>query len=553
MLAASIEAANASPVSLSGAFNREGITTNGTTFSGGIDSDGNAYSSTLLGASQGLNGVALTFGAANSKNVVSATGQTVALPSGEYGSLLLLATAVNGNQANQNFTVTYSNGTTSTFTQNLSDWYTPQSYPGETLVKSSAYRNTGTGGENSGTYNLYGYSFPLTSGQTVSSITLPNNANVEILAMGLTGGATSIGDCGQAENGAGTGMVDYLMVYKSSQSIVCVDKTYWVAPNSTVIPSFFPYFDAIIAQDKALFPVTPPNTQFVFEVQTPTGGASTGCGFSNLGDGGRYCDTVSGDSFTSVYNDPVSGAPINGFWEYLFALHESINVFTGLLSSGLPTDWWADHRSPFPNAMDAEFMQSISANNASLSTATKNSLAASATAQFERFTDTANPTGEYDTEVVMDVNFFNEYGGFPAYSSALNLAVNVDGLQWPSVSHDTQFTGDDDYSENLSEYVIAYLHLGFGATTNLTSTFTAAGVGTKDTTEPSYTLNPSNVEAIANAHCSIRAASNAGVNVSTQLAALQAGNFQSAVATGGTSSSCPSECTYTKNACVAKF
>ena len=36
----------------------------------------------------------------------------------------LLATAVNGNQANQTFIVTYTDGTTSSFTQSVSDWFT---------------------------------------------------------------------------------------------------------------------------------------------------------------------------------------------------------------------------------------------------------------------------------------------------------------------------------------------------------------------------------------------------------------------------------------------
>ena len=41
------------------------------------------------------------------------------------------ATGVNGNQANQTFTVNYSDGTSTSFTQSLSDWFTPQNYAGE--------------------------------------------------------------------------------------------------------------------------------------------------------------------------------------------------------------------------------------------------------------------------------------------------------------------------------------------------------------------------------------------------------------------------------------
>ena len=49
-------------------------------------------------------------------------------------ALNLLGTAVNGNQPNQIFVVTYSDGSTTTFTQSVSDWATPQKYAGESQV-----------------------------------------------------------------------------------------------------------------------------------------------------------------------------------------------------------------------------------------------------------------------------------------------------------------------------------------------------------------------------------------------------------------------------------
>jgi disulfide oxidoreductase YuzD len=54
-------------------------------------------------------------------NVVSAAGQTINLPAGSFSTLNFLATAVNGNQPNQKFVVTYTDGTTDTFTQGISD------------------------------------------------------------------------------------------------------------------------------------------------------------------------------------------------------------------------------------------------------------------------------------------------------------------------------------------------------------------------------------------------------------------------------------------------
>ncbi len=108
--------------------------------------------------------------------------QSIALPNGSFSTLNLLAAAVNGNQANQSFTVRYTDGTSQTFSQSISDWFTPQAYAGETTAITMAYRNGGAGGD-SRTFRLYAYAFRLNSAKIVSGITLPNNGNVEIVAI----------------------------------------------------------------------------------------------------------------------------------------------------------------------------------------------------------------------------------------------------------------------------------------------------------------------------------------------------------------------------------
>jgi len=114
---------------------------------------------------------------------VSAAGQQVTLASGKYSSLQMLATAVNGNQASQSFTVTYSDGTKSSFTQSLSDWFTPQNYSGESKAVTMSYRNTSSGVKDSRSFYLYGYSFSLDNTKTVTSVELPANSNIEIVAI----------------------------------------------------------------------------------------------------------------------------------------------------------------------------------------------------------------------------------------------------------------------------------------------------------------------------------------------------------------------------------
>jgi hypothetical protein len=155
------------------AFNVNGIYTNGTTFlvTGGLDDDGNAYSSTLLGASKTWNGTTFTFGTANVADAWQNT--TITLPAGQYSTLEFVGNAVNGNLAAQTFIVTYTDGTTTMLTQSVSDWFTPQYYDGESIAVTTAYRNLYTGLKDNRTFDLYGYSFSINPNKTVKSLTLP--------------------------------------------------------------------------------------------------------------------------------------------------------------------------------------------------------------------------------------------------------------------------------------------------------------------------------------------------------------------------------------------
>jgi hypothetical protein len=182
-------AVSATLVNLSSAFNVIGIVTDGSTFAnGGLDAGGTngmgeAYSATLLGTQKTVGGAAFDFGASNAPNAV--TSQQVALSGGPFSTLRMLGTGVNGNQLAQTFTVTYVDGTTSTFTRSLSDWFTPQNFSGETKAITMAYRDNSLGQQDNRTFLLYEYTFTLTKGEQVSSITLPNNPNVVVLAMTL--------------------------------------------------------------------------------------------------------------------------------------------------------------------------------------------------------------------------------------------------------------------------------------------------------------------------------------------------------------------------------
>lgn len=173
-------------VDLFSEFNLNGIYTDGSKYTtGGMDGLGYSYSANLLTGARAFNGILLTFGPANELDAVAGKAQSVTLPTGQFSGLELLATAVQGNQAAQTFTVTYTDGTSSKFTQSLSDWFTPQKYPHESEGVAMAYRNFDNGTKDQRTFNLYAYRLVLNKAKTVQTITLPNNANVVVLAATL--------------------------------------------------------------------------------------------------------------------------------------------------------------------------------------------------------------------------------------------------------------------------------------------------------------------------------------------------------------------------------
>ena len=120
---------------------------------------------------------------------------TIPLPAGHYSTLKLLGAAAHGAQTNQNFVVTYTNGTTSTITQSLSDWWgPPQNFAGESQVSKMPYLVAPTGATVKITTYLYSYTFAIDGTRTVKSLTLPNNRNVAVLAVDVGAqGAPSVG------------------------------------------------------------------------------------------------------------------------------------------------------------------------------------------------------------------------------------------------------------------------------------------------------------------------------------------------------------------------
>jgi len=197
-------------VPLSTYYNVSGIySTNSVYNTGGFDNDGYSYSTTSLGSTVVWNGLTFAIGPPNAPDAV-ATQNTVAtcrgndqpgdgctpgpamvipLPAGNFTNLYMLGAMVNNTNASQTFIVTYTDSTTFSFTQNMSDWFNAKGWSGEAVVNCSEDRNYSDGTTHSiqpDSACLYGYQIPLDPTKTVASVQLPDTRDIVILAMDLT-------------------------------------------------------------------------------------------------------------------------------------------------------------------------------------------------------------------------------------------------------------------------------------------------------------------------------------------------------------------------------
>jgi hypothetical protein len=116
----------------------------------------------LLGTSVTWNNITYPLGPTNALDAVANT--TIDLPAGHYASLNMLGALVNGNVSTAStFVVTYTDNTTTTVTQRLSDWVFPLNYPGETVTTCVPYRNNSNGTQDAHLTSVFGYQIVLDS------------------------------------------------------------------------------------------------------------------------------------------------------------------------------------------------------------------------------------------------------------------------------------------------------------------------------------------------------------------------------------------------------
>ena len=185
--------------SLSDYFDNTGITNDSSPGSGNIDLLDNSYSYQALSAAGITPGGTVSSGglsytwpdaAAGAPDNVVASGQTVLLaPTAGATTLGILGSATWG-PSRGTATITYTDGSTQTFTLGFSDWTLAGGLlPGDTEVAQMPYRNSPAGANKFPTY-LFTTTVALQAGKTVQSVTLPvdNQGAIHVFAI-TTGNA----------------------------------------------------------------------------------------------------------------------------------------------------------------------------------------------------------------------------------------------------------------------------------------------------------------------------------------------------------------------------
>jgi hypothetical protein len=317
-------------------------------------------------------------------------------------------------------------------------------------------------------------------------------------------------------------------VYRSATTVWCVEQSV-ISKYGTFPSEFFTYGDNVIAEMPLLFKV-PPAGIYTFEASVPNGSAHTGSECCNLG------VTVTGDAF---YNDAYNA---KGFWGYLLSLHETINDWTGQVTSGWPTDFWADHVSAFPNSMDWHIMETLGKKD------NDNNLVTASAGQKARFYpggDSVDPrVGMFDQ--IYDLPNYGYDGLSRVFGFIENDKISLDNLGVPNPD------------KKRTEYVIAFLSLGAGKPVTSIMKSAHVGDGTDDGAgqgDATYSVVDADIDAIANAHCAIVSAKAQGVDTSKDESAFQSGNFTGVQAAGACGTGCPGECgcKSSTNKCVAPW
>jgi len=192
-------------ISLSSTTNNAGISADSAPGAANFDGYGYSYSAQALqaagfgqGQSVTVNGVAFQWppAAPGTPDNVLAQGQTVSLATPTAGTTLAVLGAATNGPSTGTGTITYSDGSTQSFSLGFSDWTlnggAAQPIPGNTVAATLSYRNNGGGKQVTQTHVFY-TAITLQAGKAVASVTLPTlvtQGHLHVFAMTVSGAAS---------------------------------------------------------------------------------------------------------------------------------------------------------------------------------------------------------------------------------------------------------------------------------------------------------------------------------------------------------------------------
>jgi beta-glucosidase len=171
-----------------------GLAPSASPLDGNYDGGGYSYDSDALpaaglapGATVTAQGVSFTWPsyAPGSFDNVRASGQTIAV-SGSGPSLGFLGAGADGTQTGT-VTINYTDGTSSTATLALADWYADSAAAGGTVVATIPWNPALGSTLGAHQVSVYSAVLPLDAGKTVASVTLPENFDMHIFAIAAGG------------------------------------------------------------------------------------------------------------------------------------------------------------------------------------------------------------------------------------------------------------------------------------------------------------------------------------------------------------------------------
>jgi predicted alpha-1,2-mannosidase len=185
------------PGDLSPYYDNTGVSDDADPGSGNIDGLDNSYSYQALSSAGITPGSTVTAGglsytwpaaAAGTPDNVVADGQVIPVAAQSGATMLGILGAATYGPSQGTATITYTDGSTQTFTLAFSDWTLAGGLlSSDSVVADMPYRNSPSGANDSPTY-LFTTTVPLQAGKTIASVTLPQSANqgeIHVFAVSL--------------------------------------------------------------------------------------------------------------------------------------------------------------------------------------------------------------------------------------------------------------------------------------------------------------------------------------------------------------------------------